>query len=112
MIEDLLVTFRSAIINKNQKKAISILSTIRSSEWYTLQTINESYCTDEFEISSHMWTKAGKWYRQYGSCGDTGDEFIYEELKAYLGKSRSILVAMYERAIKKEEIEDAKRMIR
>ena len=47
MIEDLLVTFRSAIINKNQKKAISILSTIRSSESYTLETINESYCTDE-----------------------------------------------------------------
>ena len=36
MIEDLLVTFRSAIIDKNQKKAISILSTIRSSESYTL----------------------------------------------------------------------------
>ena len=42
------------------------------------------------------------------------------QLKAYLGKSMyvsmyvciqvSILVAMYERAIKKEEIEDAKRM--
>ena len=32
------------------------------------------------------------------------------QLKAYLGKSRAILVAMYERAIKKEEIEDAKRM--
>ena len=34
------------------------------------------------------------------------------QLKAYLGKSRAVLVAMYERAIKKEEIEDAKRMIR
>ena len=34
------------------------------------------------------------------------------QLKAYLGKSRAILVAMYERAIKKEEIEDAKRMIK
>ena len=70
MIEDLLVTFRSAIIDKNQKKAISILSTIRSSESYTLQTINESYCTDEFKISLHLWTKAGKRSRQYGSCGD------------------------------------------
>ena len=67
MIEDLLVTFRFAIINKNQEKAISILSTIRSSESYTIETINESYCTDEFKISSHMWRKAGKWYRQYGS---------------------------------------------
>ena len=36
----------------------------------------------------------------------------FYQLKAYLGKSRAILVAMYERAIKKEEIEDAKRMIR
>ena len=155
MIEDLLMTFRSAIIDKNQKKAISILSTIRSSESYTLQTINEIYCTDDFKISSHLWTKAGKWYRQYGSCGDIGDEIIYEEshkkfdsarytytaradegttkyhnekymkvtvgrknfklrelqdsyqLKSYLGKSRAIFVAMYERAIKKKEIEDA-----
>ena len=78
MIEDLLVTFRSAIINKNQKKAI-FLSAIRSSESYTLEAINESYCTDEFKISSHMWRKAGKWYLQYGSCGDIGDEIVYEE---------------------------------
>ena len=84
MIEDLLVTFRSAIINKNQKKAIRILSTIRSSESYTLETINESYCTDEFKISSHMWRKAGKWYRQYGSCGDIGDEIIYEIIRYHL----------------------------
>ena len=43
------------------------------------------------------------------------------QLKAYLepsvpgmvlGKSRAILMVMYERAIKKEEIEDAKRIIR
>ena len=84
MIEDLSVTYRSAIIDKNQKKAISILSTIRSSESYTLQTINESYCTDEFKISSHMWRKAGKWYRQYGSCGDIGDEIIYEIIRYHL----------------------------
>ena len=88
MIEDLLVTFRSAIIDKNQKKAISILSTIRSSESYTLQTINESYCTDEFKISSHLWTKAWKWYRQYGSCGDIGDEIIYEELHIKVDSAR------------------------
>ena len=89
MIEDLLVTFRSAIIDRKQKKAISILSTIRSSESYTLQTINESQCTDEFKISSHLWTKAGKWYRQYGSCGDIGDEIIYEESHKKVDSART-----------------------
>ena len=65
MIEDLLVIFRSAMIVKNQKKAISILSTVRSSESYTLQTINESYCTDEFKISYQIsplyYYRVGAW---------------------------------------------------
>ena len=42
MIDDLLVTFRSAIIDKSQKKAISILSTIVA--LYHTSTYILTYC--------------------------------------------------------------------
>ena len=34
------------------------------------------------------------------------------QLKGYLGKTRAVLVSMYDRAVKKEEIEDAKRVMK
>ena len=80
IIDDLLVTFRYALKNSNQNKAISVLSTIRSSGLYTLQELNKEYFSrDDFKVTSYLWTKANKWFKKYGSSGDIGDEILYEE---------------------------------
>ena len=75
--DELLLTFYMATNDKDQDKAINILSSEASSDF--LQEFNQTYFTDEYKVSSNLWTKAGKECKQYGACGDICDEVVYEE---------------------------------
>ena len=60
LIDSPLLSICSALRNDDEKKAISVLSIIRSSDSYMLQKINEMYITDENKIILHLWTKPGE----------------------------------------------------
>ena len=74
-----MVSIWSALRKDDEKKVISVLSIIRSSDSYMLQKINEMYITDQNKITLHLWTKSGEFYKNNLAPDDIVDEIIHEE---------------------------------